>query len=390
MKIAQASAVLNSTFNGFVGESDVVAEDMSNLVDVGHVITSSTDFGNNLNVYTKTLWDKVGETIYNNAEYQGSAPNIYATDAEYGSALEKIRIIASDYEDNDAWNTTVSSGSSHDEMFGYHPAEVTAKYFNSVVTYRSEPVTITEKQLRSAFTSVEEMMRFIGMLEQTYISKIRMAFDILIRMTINTYAAYKINAANGVVNLLTEYNTATGNTLTAAKAMSDTNFLRFAAARIKMYRDFITEPTSLYNTDGYVNFTKRDEVKTILLTDFIRAIETNVLSTAYNADYVKLSDYDIVSKWQGSGKTNDYASRSSINITIPSGSTSVTVSQANIVGMIFDKKACMINAYKTETGVAHNDFDKWNNYVWLQEAGYFIDTGESGVIFIIEDVATGS
>lgn len=391
MLITQASAILNAIYGALVGETAILAADMSNIVDFGRALSTTSAFGDDLNKYTKTMWDKVGETIYANGEYRGSAPDIYATDAEFGSALEKIRIIPGDYENNLAWNFTEGGGSSHSDMFGYHPAEVVAKYYNSKAVYRTEPVTITDKQLASAFQSPLEMMRFIAHLEQAYISKMRMAFDTLIMGTINTYIAAKINAKNGVVNLLTEYKNISGNTtLTAATARYDRDFLMFAAAEIQMYRDYIKEPNAIYNIGGYVGFTRKEDIKTVLLSSFARAIETHVYSTTYHNEYIKLDNYDIVGRWQGIGTSGTYEDRSSINIKIkdPSDATkSVTVNQSNIVGVIFNKAACMINAYKTETGVAHNDFDKWNNYIWQQEAGHFVDIDENGVVFIIEDVA---
>ena len=38
-----------------------------------------------------------------------------------------------------------------------------------------------------------------------------------------------------------------------------------------------------------------------------------------------------------------------------------------------------------ETGVQPNNFDKWSNYVHMFGAGYFVDTGENAVVFVIGD-----
>lgn len=387
MKVNQISDILNTVFSEVIGETDQVTEDLSNIVTVGRHITSSSTYDNDINGYAKSIWDKVGQTLYNNNDYKGSAPSIYMTDAEYGSVLEKIRIIPADYDDNKAWTFTQNDSSSFEDMFGYHPATISAKYFNGAVTYRTEPVTITEKQLTSAFYSRDEMLRFMGMIESAYISKIKIAYDMLIRSLINGFIAEKIINNNGVVNLLTEFKTKTGNTtLTASTALQNPDFLKFAGATFKMYMDLLTEPTTLYNTDGYVNFTNKEDLKVIMLTDFIRSLETYLYSDTFNPDYVKLSGYDIVPYWQSGGTTNDYSNRSSINV-IPPSATSNTekISQTGIVAVVFDKRACAVNAHRPETGVQPNNFDNWYNYIWKSTAGYFVDTGESGLVFIIAD-----
>lgn len=384
MKVNQVATILNQTFNEVIGESALVSDDLSNVVDVGRKITSSATFGNDINGYIKTVWDKVGQTLYNDVNLNVEAYPIFATDAEYGSVLEKIRIIPTDYDDNKAWTFTEGESSTFNDMFGYHPAKVSAKYFNSVVTYRTEPVTITEKQLASAFNSREEMLRFMGMIESAYMSKMKFALVMLSKKVVNGFMAEKIKNNNGVINLLTEYKTATGNTtLTADKTFSDIDFLRFAGSEYKKYIDFLSQPTMLYNTDGYVNYTGKDDLRTIMISDFSRALDTYLYSDTFNPEYLKIGSYNITSYWQGNGTSNDYNDRSSINVIPPSGGDAITTT--GIVAVIFDRRACMINARRPETGVQLNNFDNWYNYIYKESAGYFVDTGENGIIFKIAD-----
>lgn len=390
MKVNQIATIMNDTFNEVIGESAIIAEDLSNLVEVGRQITSTSTFGDNINKYTKTIWDKVGETLYNNVEYQGNGYNIYSTNAEYGSVLEKIRIVADDFEDNEAWNFTVDEGSTHDDMFGYHPANVKAKYWDSIVTFRTKPVTVTEKQLRSAFNSQNEMSRFIGMLETAYISKVRLAMGQLTRKLVNGLIAEKFNAETtdnklSVINLRADYNTNFNKNLTASNCLADADFLKYVGSEIKKYIDFLTAPTMLYNNDGFVNFTNRDDIHVIMISDLKRNLETYLYSDTYNKEDVELDiPIEITPYWQGSGTSNSLVDRSTINVKVPSDNTK-TVNETGIMCVIFDKRACMINAKKLETGVSVNNFDNWQNYIWKQECGCFIDAGENCVVFTIKD-----
>lgn len=390
MKVNQIATIMNDTFNEIIGESAIIAEDLSNLVEVGRQITSTSTFGDNINKYTKTIWDKVGETLYNNVEYQGNGYNIYATNAEYGAVLEKIRIVADEFEDNEAWNFTVNGGSTHDEMFGYHPANVKAKYWDSVVTFRTKPVTITEKQLRGAFNSQNEMSRFIGMIETAYISKVRLAMGQLTRKLVNGLMAEKFNAEPSdnkisVINLRADYNAKFSKNLTASNCLADVDFLKYVGSEVKKYIDFLTAPTMLYNNDGYVNYTNRDDIHVIMISDVKRNLETYLYSGTYNKEDVELDiPIEITPYWQGVGTSNSFTDRTTINVKVPSDNTK-TVNESGIICTIFDKRACMINAKKMETGVSINNFDKWQNYIWSQECGCFIDAGENCVVFTIKD-----
>lgn len=385
MKVNQVANILNTVFSEVIGETAQVAEDLSNIVDVGRTITSSSEYGNNINGYLKSVWDKIGWTMYVDQDYRSSAPDIYVTDAEFGSVLEKIRVIPEEYEDNKAWTFTPEDSSSFEDLFGYHPAEVSAKYWNSVDVYRTKPLTITEKQFTSAFLDRNEMMRFIGVLQNTYITKFRMAYDYLIRRTISGLIAEKIKANNGVINFLQMYNLTHTTKLTATNALQDSDFLKWAGATFKMYLDYLKEPTVLYNTDGYVNITNREDMKVVMLTDFVRSMETYLYADTFNPEYLELDGYDVVPYWQSGGTDNAYVTRSSINVVPPSSTDKTPIVQSGIVAVVFDKRACMVNAHRPETGVQHNDFDKWDNYIWQSQAGHYIDTGENCIVFIIAD-----
>lgn len=392
MKINQIADIMNSVFSQIVNETGMVNVDLSNLTDIGRKITSTSTYSDNINKYMKSVFDKVGWTMFVSEEYKPTAPDIYATDVEYGSVLEKIRVIPSDFENNNAWTFTENGGSTFNDMFGYHPATVSAKYWNSKAVYRTEPVTITEKQFSSAFVDRNELFRFIACLENSYISKMVMSHDFLIRLNIASFIAEKIKNNNGVVNILSLYNANQTTKLTAANAMTNSDFLRFAGATFKMYCDFLKQPSILYNTDEYVNYTSEENMHIVMLTDFIRSLDTYLYANTFNPNYIDFSKtkFDIVPYWQSGGTTNAYSDRSAINVIPPSeSSTSKTpVVQTGIVAVVFDKRACLINARKPQTGVQPNEFDKWHNYVWMSEAGYFIDTGENGLVFTVSDEAS--
>lgn len=375
---------------------ELFKDDLSNVVDVGRNIQSTTQYGSAmLNQALKTIIDKVGETIYQNPEITSGGFDIYATDAEYGSILEKIRVEAPDFEENEAWNFEENGGSTHEDMFGYHGVDAAAKYFNSTTTFRTEPYTITEKQWRSAFQSRNAMLRFIGAIEQRVLSKRRLAINLLSHKAVTALIAEKLKDGNNVIDLLAEYVSETGdNTVTATNWRFKKDFLLFANTYMRTVSDIMVEPTALYNNAEYVSQTTEADRQFYLLSDFARAIESYVYRSSYNEEYVKLTGYKTIAYWQGVGKDRNranYLTRSTVNAIPPSEGkkpeigedTRTVVRQSNIVGFIWGKRATMINAQALESGVEYNNFDKWYNTVHMFEAGYFVDADENAVVFVI-------
>lgn len=398
MKINQIATVLNSAFfpEATGTNEGTIKDDLSNVIEVGTRITSDSKFGNMMNGYMKTIFDKVGETVYSDTGYESGGFDLHVTDTELGGVLEKIRIEAPDFDENKSWTFTDGDGSTHEEMFGYHPVTVDGKYFMSRTTFRTKPYTITEKQFRTAFTSIDNVYEFIGRIEQRVVSKRNLAINILNHKAVTALIAEKLKSGDNVINLLAEYRTETGDsTVTETNWRTSENFLLYANTYVRTISDLMNEPTGLYNEDGYVSQTTDANRKFYLLSDFSRAIESYVYRSSYNVENVKLTGYKTIAYWQAVGNnknTSNYVTRSTINAIPPSeGEQSETpdtrevINESGIVGVIFNRFASFINAKRIETGVQTNNFDKWTNYVHMFEAGYYVDTGENAVVFTIKN-----
>lgn len=398
MKINQIATVLNSAFfpEATGTNEETITDDLSNVVEVGTRITSASNFGDMMNKYMKTIFDKVGETVYSDMGYESGGFDLHVTDTELGGVLEKIRIEAPDFDENKSWTFTDGDGSTHEEMFGYHPVTVDGKYFMSRTTFRTKPYTITEKQFRTAFTSIDNVYEFIGRIEQRVISKRDLAINILNHKAVTALIAEKLKSGDNVINLLDEYITDTGdNTVTENNWRTNEKFLLYANTYVRTISDIMNEPTGLYNEDGYVSQTTDSNRKFYLLTDFSRAIESYVYRSSYNVENVRLTGYKTIAYWQGVGNnknTANYTTRSNINAIPPSEGertetpdTREVVNENGIVGVIFNRFAAFINAKRIETGVQTNNFDKWTNYIHMFEAGYYVDTGENAVVFVIKN-----
>lgn len=376
MKVTQIATILNDVQQEIIGEAAVTTENLENVVDMGKQILEATDVDN----YVRKLIDKVGRMIFVDRVYNSTAPDILTDSWEYGSAMQKVRCEMPDAVENDSWKLT--NGQSYDP-FVFTAPDVQSKFYDSKVTYEVQ-MSFTEMQVKSAFNSPAEMNSFFAMIENRIRFKLTLSNDILKTRTVNNLIAEKIHNKNNVVNLLTMYNAEFTQTLTAAHALMDKDFLRYAIGKIKEYIKYIQRPSMLFNDGGYTTFTPESDMKMVLLSRFVNTAEVYLQSDTFHNDLVKLNGYSEVPYWQGSGtnETFDFAEISKIDVTTASGNK---VSQTGIIGTIFDRDACMVcNANPRVTSIYNPKGEYWN-YFYKYDASYFNDTMENCVVFIVAD-----
>lgn len=382
MQVKQLKEIVNSATSEVLGKTDVVNEDLSNLVDVGNEIFDTDNVDN----YVKKLIDRIGKVIFVNRLYAGGVPSVLMDSWEYGSVVEKISADMPEADENDSWN--LQNGQTYSQDTFYQP-KVSAKFFNSKVTFDVK-LSFTTEQVKESFSNVNELNGFISMLETGVKNSMTVKLDGLIMRTINNMTGQILNSANGLqkVNLLTEYNTASGQTLTANKALMDKDFLKFASLTIKKYQARITKMSTLFNAGGKARFTTTDNLHTVLLSDFADSAEVYLMSDTYHNDTVSLPNHETVPYWQGSGKSYAFNDVSKIDVKIDAGNkTAKQVTQTGILGVMFDTNALGVSNLNQRTTTSYNARAEFYTNYYKMDAGYFNDLNENFVVFYIADPA---
>lgn len=379
MKVNQIATILNNVFTEITDGTGIITEDLSNIVDVGREITKNSTFDDNFENYVGKLIDHIGRVVYMDRAYTSQAPKILKDGWEYGSILEKVRCDVPDFQENKEWELTEETVF---DVFGFNPADADAKFFNKKTTFQIK-ISITKKQLKSAFNSASDMNKFIAMIENRIAMKMTLATDALIMRTIVNLIAEKISDETGVINLLDVYKTATGDsTLTAAKALANKDFLRIASKTIMTYKKLMTIPSALYNDGTYVTFTPEANLKAVFAADFDLALKTSLYADTYNDEFVKLDGYSSVAYWQ-SPKSDE---RLLINAKPASkGGVGAAVEQDGIVAVLFDERAAAVCNEEPDVRSIYNPEGNFYNYWYSFDASYMNDTVENCVVFIIED-----
>lgn len=387
MKVNQIAAMLNSTFIEILGESQLISEDLSNIVDCGRIILSSTQWGDNFDKYVGKIIDKVGRSIYVDRPYDGDDLGITRESWDYGSVLEKVRVEVGDYVDNKAWQLTDSPAPTFDVFAFDSPAEVEAKYFNMKDTFRLK-ICLPRNQMEGAFRSASDMQRFIGSIENRIRTKREIAREMLAYRTENNLIAAKMQYGQNVVNLLTEYKAASGDTTTtAATALENPDFLRYCVRRFKTDKKLLAKFSGNYNVHRYGTFTPASRLKIFALTDFATAVETVLRSNTYHDNFVTLDGYREVPYWQGRGVQNDsFADRSTIKAYPAQDEvTPVLQNQSGIVFVMQDTDAAMICNEELPVDVIYNPEGRFYKYWYGMDCSYYNDLSENVIVYVIAD-----
>lgn len=397
MNVKQISTMINSVFGEVMGEGVMVSEDLRNLVDVGRTITSSSDFENNFENYAGKIVDKVGKTIFVDRTYKATDLGLWRDSFEYGSVLEKLRVDVGEFKDNAEWDLTKDTDSDGDldyneniathiqDLFKFNPAKVQAKYWNAKATFKAT-ISITRKQLKSAFDSASKMARFIGMIENRITSKLEIAKAELQKRTLANLIGEKVYNVK-FVDLREQYINDTGVTAATrmSVAMNDSAVLRYIAKRITQDRDLMTEPSTLYTDGEFYNHTPIEDSRLIVLSDLDKALAFNLYSGTYNEQFVKLGNYKTVPFWQMNAKEPE--TRAAIRLTT---SNNHSVNQGQIIGLLFDRNAAMICNAEPEVRSQYNADGNFWNYFYTFDCSYYNDFDENIVVYTWGNVTLGT
>lgn len=384
MKMTQVYELVNNATQEILGESTAVSEDLQNIVDVGKEVFDA----NSVDHYVRKLVDHIGKVIFVNRSYSGGAPSVLMDGWQYGAVLEKISAEMPEATENEAWE--LEDGVSYDPNIFTQP-KVSAKFYNKQVTFEI-PMSFTADQIKSSFSSAEQMNGFLSMIYTAIENSLTVKTDALIMRTINNMIGetfYDMNSGGTytgagntrAINLLKMFNdTYSGSEtpLTAANALYNPDFIRFAAYQMGLVKSRISKISRLFNIGGKERFTPADRLHFVTIADFQQAADVFLQSGTYHDEFTRIPNAETIPYWQGSGTGYEQTYTTSLNITTATGHA---VTPSGIIGVMFDRDSlgvCNIDRKVTTNYNPKGDF--WNNWYKFR-AGYFNDTNENFVVF---------
>lgn len=382
MDVKQIYELVNDITSEVLGQTDlVVAEDLSNVVDLGTALFNANAYDK----YVKSLVNHIGKVIFVNRAYRGSAPKVLMDGWEFGSVLEKVSAELPQAQENESWE--LEDGASYDQDIFYKPT-VEAKFYNSKVTFEV-PVSFTERQVKQSFSNATQLNAFISMLYNEVDKSMTVKIDSLIMRTIDNMIGETIDADSSIltetdrvrtVNLLTRYNAISGESLSTADCLTDPGFLKYASYIIGLYIARIGQMSTLFNVGGKARFTPKDLLHIVMLNEFASASKTFLESDTFWKELVALPNAETVAFWQGSGTDYAFDSTSTINITTKGGET---INQSGILAVMFDRDALGVCNQDRRVTTHYNAKAEFYNNYYKFDASYFNDLNENFVVFYV-------
>lgn len=396
----QMSTVLTDITQQATGQKAFAPTDTGSFVTVAQMALKT-----GYDPLTTAISQVLSKTIFSVRPYTRKFKGLNVSNQRYGNHVRKLLTIDKPFEDDD--RLKLVDGESIDQYKVNKPKVLQTNFYGANQYQKS--VTIYKDQLDCAFSSPDEFASFISMIMQNASDMIEQAHEETARATINNlisgiYSAESEGAsvyarANGgkrAINLLKLYNQMNGSSLKVVDVFKTANFesfVKFAFSTINTIADLMTDRNTLFSSQltnyPIIRHTPKDRMKFYLYTDLVNKINSEVYSTVFNPDFLKLVDFERVNFWQSALNPSSINNKPVVlkkDGTLSPGNEAVSIS--NVFGVLFDEEAAgytTVNEWSQPS--PFNARGGYYNQFWHFTDRYWNDFTENAVIFYLEDSA---
>lgn len=388
MDFNQVSATLNAIQRQVTGQVEITP------------ITNTQEFISVAGTVLRTGYDPVlnaisqivSKTIFATRPYSRKFKGIFVDNVAYGGHVRKINYVDLPAVDDDGYKLTDDASV---DMYKVRKPKVVQTNFYGYNTY-SDFVTRFREQLQVAFSGPDQLGEFFANLMVEWSNKHEQFHETMARTAILNFIGGKLAGdTSNVIHLLTEYKAFTGDdTLTAQTIYQPANykaFVQWMYARIATITDLMTERTTKFHTNlnegrTFIRHTPLQDQRVYLYAPARYQTQMMAIADVYHDNFLKLADNETVNFWQN---IND---PDAISITptymIADGSLKIhesSISQANVIGVIFDREAIGISTFAEEMSVTpYNSRGRYWN-IWSSFTDrYWNDFTENGVVLLLD------
>lgn len=381
----QISAILNGVMEQATGETSLAAVNTAQFVTQAQTALK-IGYDPIMNAISQVL----GRTIFSIRPYTAKFRGIMRSDQQWGNHVRKINYVDKDFENAQEW--TLTDGQAVDQYAVNKPGVIQTNFYGFEVFQRK--VTTFRDQLDNAFRGPDEFGEFIGGVMQNVSDQIEQAHENLGRASIANFIGGKVAGDTvNVIHLVTEYNAYAGTSLTADTVRAPENFepfIKFAYARIKTIAGLMSERSAKFHVNltigNIMRHTPADRLKMYVLAQELNTIQTTVLSSVFNEQFLRLVDYEEVNFWQSietPDSINVQASYLQADGTIKTADSATTTD--GVFAVLFDEEAIgQTTANRSVDVTPYNAAGKyWNTFFHFTER-YWNDFTENGVVFLLD------
>jgi len=389
MSFQQAASILTSLTLQLTGESNLAVQNLSDYISVGQKALRT-----GYDPLAIGVSQMVSKTIFAYRPYTGALSILDRDNVEWGAITRKVNAIQQPVETSGVYGLT--DGQHAPDMFDVKKPKLYQTNFYGFDVW-SDHVSVTRQQLKNAVSKPSEMGRLLDLILGTKANEMELSREAFRRATLaNMIGALKaIGNAAQVRHLLTEYNAATGLSLTATTVKQPSNyagFIRWSYSEIAKVSDKMTAMNAAYHlnpTEGTIlRHTPKELQRLYIYSGALHEVDANVLATTFNASRVadKLPPVTASVDFFQSFNTPD-----SVNVTPAyigaDGAVATATAQevTNIFALLADRDALGVNFYDQSVDVSpYEAAGKYYNYWYHDAHRYYNDVTENAVLFLMD------
>lgn len=391
MSIEQAYQLLNSLHSQATGQTSVAPTDLSSFVSMAQE-TLRAGYDPIIN----SLSQMVGRTIVAVRPYRAKFKGLELTNQRWGGITRKVNYIEGSAEEDKTY--ALVDGQAIDQYVVKKPKVLETHYYGRDIY--SDTYTIFTTQLDTAFTSPEALGEFFSGLMMHFSNQREQWLEEMKRSILCNFIAAKYTSAteagsvstDQVVHLLTEYNTESGQNLSATDIYLPANyrpFIQWVYAKVNTIARLMAERSEKFQQrvtgKPIMRHTDAADLKMYMLASLMDQIDAMAMSNTYHNDMLKMVDREAVSYWQSIEAPDE------IQVTPAFVDGDLAIAAANpvtlsaVVGVLFDRDACGYNIYKdTMSTSPYNARGEYYNIFPHVEIQLQNDLTEKGVVLMLD------
>lgn len=363
--------------------------------DFGTCATTALEMGTNQ--ILPAISQVLEKTIFSYRPYTAKFKGLFKDDITYGNHRRKLTPLDTDFEKDQqlykADGSILADGDSVD-MYKIAKPRVLQTNFYGFDSYQKH-LTIFKNQIDTAFNSEGELQSFLSMVMGGASDQLEQAREELARGLV----VQAILGTGTRIHLLTEYNNATGLSLTPETVMQPLNykpFMQWVYARLETLSDTLEARTTLFHTnptiDGevqkIVRHTPKEKQHLYMLSEFINKSANLMEANTFNTEYLSKMNAEKVLYWQNPTEKAKILAGTTYHCMAQDGNIETKTldkDDSTVVGILFDDEAIGINKHDQWSGTTPlNVASGYHNIYWHEGARFWVDNTENAVVLCLD------
>lgn len=379
----QAYAILNDIHEQATGQKSIAPTDYASFVSMAQ---------STLATGTETVYNAIegviARTLVAVRPYDAKFKGIEMSNERWGAVTRKISYVDAPALADPSY--TLTDGQSVDPFTFRKPGILVMRYYGFDVYMQAW--SRTEHQLEVAFSNEGELLAFVNGMTLHYSNQFEQWFENLKRGALANMILAKGQADSAnVINLLTEYNTLTGQTLTKADVYKPANvrpFFQYVYSRMEEVSQLLTERSAKFhmNVTGktVMRHTPKELQRIYIRSGALAQINAMAEANTYHPqDFLSLGDVEGVSFWQNINSPDQVQGKPVyINASGATVEDDTNRTQADVLAVMFDRDAVGVNiALNKFEPAIYNPTGGYFNLVHRARVQYQNDLTENFVVF---------